>query len=257
MRPGKQPGSYVLVAGRHRLDAHKQLKKTQIEATIFPDRLDADLWEIAENLHRAELKALERSLLVGEWVKLKAKKIERDQAHKSVQVGPISKGGRGRKEGLRKDKLRQVDAVSRGGRGRKEGLRAAARELNIPEPTARRAVKIATKLKPKAQREAEKLGLDNNQQVLEQAARRMPENQVAYLRQYAERKETRAAEKERMAAVIAGTAPPENAREAFERWYWDLDSSWQRKVRAWLREFDPAALADYLEQFDMPAAMVH
>jgi ParB-like chromosome segregation protein Spo0J len=60
-----------LVAGAHRLAAAKQLGWDNIECFILRDELDdqSRLWEIAENLHRAELTALEKSELTDEWVK--------------------------------------------------------------------------------------------------------------------------------------------------------------------------------------------
>lgn len=70
--------------------------------------------EIAENLHRAELTALERDEQVAKWVQLSAERI-------SSQVE--TKIERGRPEG---------------------GVSAAARDLNISKPDAHRAVKVAS-----------------------------------------------------------------------------------------------------------------
>lgn len=77
------------------------------------------MWEIAENLHRSELTALERDEHVAEWVRLS-------------------------------QKARQLDAIFFGGRGNKGGVRAAARELGLSEPDARRAIKVGN-LAPEAQ----------------------------------------------------------------------------------------------------------
>jgi ParB/RepB/Spo0J family partition protein len=52
----------VLVAGRHRLQAVKNLGHEWISVVIYGgSEIDARMWEIAENLHRAELTELERS----------------------------------------------------------------------------------------------------------------------------------------------------------------------------------------------------
>ena len=52
---------YVLIAGRHRLDAFKKLDREHIPANIVTMTNDeARLWEISENLHRAELTKIER-----------------------------------------------------------------------------------------------------------------------------------------------------------------------------------------------------
>lgn len=78
------------------------------------DERDARLWEIAENLHRADLSAVARAEHVAEWIKLSAEK----------------------------DISRQVEEKI--GRGRPEGGRAAAaREIGVSEAGARRAEKIA------------------------------------------------------------------------------------------------------------------
>lgn len=77
------------------------------------------LWEISENLHRAELTALERSKLVAEWVELTGEKVG--------QVAQVS-----------------------GGRGNKEGVSEASRQLGVERTDVRRALKVAS-LSPEAQ----------------------------------------------------------------------------------------------------------
>jgi hypothetical protein len=66
---------------------------------------------------------MERNLQTGRWIELKAEKIEEDQRISRQLGGKISPG---RPE---------------------SGVEAAARELGIPEPTARRAVRISTTLR--------------------------------------------------------------------------------------------------------------
>lgn len=134
----------VLVAGRHRLEAARQLGWKEIDCVYMQgDETDARMWEIAENLHRAELTALERDEQIAEWVKLASKKEE--------------------------EVSRQVDAKPRGGRP-EGGTRAAARELGLSEPDARRATKVAS-LSPEAKEVARELGLDDNRSVLLAAAK--------------------------------------------------------------------------------------
>src|SRR5690606_36980795 len=74
-------GQPVLVAGAHRLEAVKQLGFDKVDCYIFEgdDTLDAQLWEIAENLHRADLTAKERAEQIAEWVKLAEEKRKRDE----------------------------------------------------------------------------------------------------------------------------------------------------------------------------------
>jgi ParB/RepB/Spo0J family partition protein len=55
-------GRFILVAGRHRLEAMRQLGAEDIETNAVPmDDRDARMWTIAENLYRAELTVQERA----------------------------------------------------------------------------------------------------------------------------------------------------------------------------------------------------
>src|SRR5208282_1193497 len=92
-------GNRRLVYGRHRLAAARSLGWTEIECHVLEaDDRRARMAEIAENLHRAELTALERSDQIAEWLKLEAE----DANDKPVQVAQVSPatGGRGNKGGL-------------------------------------------------------------------------------------------------------------------------------------------------------------
>lgn len=149
-------GVPCLVAGLHRLEAAKSLGWTQIDAwELEADDVDVRRWEIAENLHRSELSALEHDEHVAEWVRLTDDAISR-----------------------------QVDAKI--GRGRPEGgTRAAARELGISEPDARRAKKTAA-LAPEAKQAARDAKLDDNRSaLLKAAAEPTPAGQVEVIRKIA------------------------------------------------------------------------
>lgn len=148
--------TWTLVAGAHRLAAAKKLGWEWIECFhVDGDETDARMVEIAENLHRAELTAVERDEQVEEWTRL---------------VDRV---------------LRQVDAKP----GRPEsGTRRAARELGLSEAAVRRAKKVAS-LSDEAKQAARDLGLDDNQSALLDAAQESkPEAQVVRL-------QTRAAQK--------------------------------------------------------------
>jgi hypothetical protein len=80
------------------------------------------LWEIAENLHRAELSVQERADHIAEWVRLTEEKLKEQPA----QVAPHRKAGQ-----------------------QPGGINAAVRELGIERTEAQRAVKIAG-IKPEA-----------------------------------------------------------------------------------------------------------
>jgi len=219
-------GKYRLVAGRHRLEAYRRLGRADIEAAVVQDPLEAKLWEIAENLHRADLTAMQRNLLVGRWVKLRAQKIKRDQRDIMAHGGPLSRG-------------RPVSS----------GFSAAGKELGIAPTTAKRAVKIATRLKPAAQKEATKLGLENQSVALEHASRYDKlDQQVTYLRDF----KAKQVEQERIALetrhILAGTDAPTDPEDAFRKWFRVLGTELRQQIKRWLREMDPVALADDLDR---------
>ncbi|MBB4094087.1 ParB/RepB/Spo0J family partition protein [Brucella pecoris] len=156
---GEYTRAFVLITGHHRLEAYKVLGLDRIPAIIRNcDEIEAQLWEIAENLHRAELTALERDEQVAKWIELSTERI-------SSQVE--TKIERGRPEG---------------------GVSAAARDLNISKPDAHRAVKVAS-LSEEAKEAAREVGLDNNRSVLLNASKEEdPAKQVEVIKQKAERK---------------------------------------------------------------------
>lgn len=132
----------LLIAGAHRLEAVKRLGHDFIDAYIFDgDDRDARMWEIAENLHRADLTVLERAEQVSEWVRLA------EEREVSVQVAPKPQGGRPQ-----------------------GGTRAAARDIGVTRDEARRAEKVAA-LAPEAKEAAVAAGLDDNQSALLDAAK--------------------------------------------------------------------------------------
>ena len=140
----------MLVAGRHRLEAVRRLGWDMVDCTMLTGTDDeARMWEIAENLHRADLTVLEREEHRTEWIRL-AGKNEPDS-----------------------DKPPQVGAVSTGGRGNQGGVRAAGRELGISKGAADRAMKIAN-MDPEAKAAAKETGLDKNQAALLQVAKAPP-----------------------------------------------------------------------------------
>jgi len=156
---GGEP-SIVLVAGRHRLEACARLGMQLIPCVVFDgSETEARLWEIAENLHRADLSVLERSEHVAEWIRLSEVKL--------AQVAPVS-------------------AV--GGRGHKGGINDAVRELGIERTEAQRSTKIAG-LSDEAKDAARDTGLDRKQSALLTAAKaETPTEQVAEIHRLAEAK---------------------------------------------------------------------
>lgn len=148
-----------LITGRHRLEACKLLGLETIPCIeIDAGDIDAQLWEIAENLHRAELTALQRDEHIAKWIELSDAKL--------AQVEPVS-----------------------GGRGKTGGTRAAARELGIEKEDARRAVKTAS-LTDEAKAAAKEEGLDDNRTALLEAAKAAPAQQAGVIRDYADKKKS-------------------------------------------------------------------
>lgn len=165
---GEEWGSApYLVAGLHRLEAMRRLGHLTITClTLDLNDVDAELTEISENLHRAELTALQRDEQIARWIELTTVKDELpDLESKPVQPAQVS-----------------------GGRGNKGGLSDAARELGVERTDAYRAIKVAS-LSPDAKAIAVETGLaDNRSALLAAAKQRDPEKQVASLHQWRQRK---------------------------------------------------------------------
>ena len=153
----------MLVAGRHRLEAVRRLGWDSVDCIRMDGTDDeARMWEIAENLHRADLTVLERDEHIAEWVQL-------SKNNKVVQNEP--RGGQQPNE---------------------QGIRAATRDIGIDRNVVVRANKVA-KLTPEAKAAAEENGLDNNQAALLQVAKAPPEEQAAKVEEIAAAKKAAAA----------------------------------------------------------------
>jgi ParB-like chromosome segregation protein Spo0J len=157
----EREGRFVLVAGRHRIEA---LKVLQVESVLVRlvdfDDVEARMWTISENLFRAELTVGQRTEQVAEYAKLAAEKHD-------VQSGQVA-----RNESRRED-----------GRGHRHegGDSLAARDLGITREEVRCAKTIAA-LPEETKRVARDAGLDDNQSALLKAAKaRTPEAQIAVL----------------------------------------------------------------------------
>ena len=89
-------GQVIFVAGAHRIEAARRIGWNEIEA-VFVDGTDIEreLHEIAENLHRAELTALERSTHIARWAELTAAKV-------SQLATPAIGGDQPKEKGVRK-----------------------------------------------------------------------------------------------------------------------------------------------------------
>lgn len=88
---------YILVAGRHRLEACKKLGREHIPAVIASiSKADAELWEIDENLARAELSREERKEhLLRRKAIWQAQKDKEAAQESGNSVSTFNPGGRG------------------------------------------------------------------------------------------------------------------------------------------------------------------
>jgi ParB-like chromosome segregation protein Spo0J len=148
----------ILVAGHHRLAAAKRIGMKEVDVIVVEgEDVECRLWEIAENLHRADLTALERSEHIEEWRKLTA------------------------------EKASQVATPSGGAQPAEAGVRKTAQELGIKKEEVSRSHKIAS-IMPEAKEAAKKAGLADNQSALLKVAAKAPEEQVAEVETIAARK---------------------------------------------------------------------
>jgi len=127
LRYDQDADDILLVAGLHRLEAARKLGWETVPAiytTVSHD--EARMWEIAENLHRAELNAVERAEHIEEWRRLSAK-----VANHLPPTG--------------------------GAQPKEAGVRKAARELGVSHTTVQNAAKIAA-LPPEVKEQAKAEG---------------------------------------------------------------------------------------------------
>jgi ParB-like chromosome segregation protein Spo0J len=130
---------FVLIAGRHRLEAAKSLGWREINCFVMVgDKIERKLWRIAENLHCAGLTALQRAEFIEEWEKL---------IKERVKVG--QSGGRQPED---------------------KGLSKVAKQLGTTREHIRRSRAVAA-LSAKAKKAAEVKGIADNQSALLEVAK--------------------------------------------------------------------------------------
>jgi hypothetical protein len=196
----ERDGRYLLIAGRHRLEALRVIGEERVPARVVDfDDIEARLWTISENLHRTALTVSERAEQIAEYVKLTKERMEAQRQavdHRPARPDPvelyIKMGG----------KMPQIEqagisaqVAQKMPRGRPEGGDSfAARELGITREEVRRAETIAA-LPNEVKARAADLGFDDNQSALLEAAKApTPEAQVEALERRAERAPDRLAQ---------------------------------------------------------------
>lgn len=96
---GEAGDTLILITGAHRLAAAKRLGWERIDCYVYDhgDRIDAELWEIAENLHRLDLTKEERDRQVRRYAELLQQRERNTEPEKPRQDVAVSVGGRGNK----------------------------------------------------------------------------------------------------------------------------------------------------------------
>jgi ParB family transcriptional regulator, chromosome partitioning protein len=157
----EREGRFVLVAGRHRIEALKMLHVESVLVRLVDfDDVEARMWTISENLFRAELTISQRAEQVAEYAKLAAEK-------RDVQSEQVAQNKSKREDGR--------------GHRHEGGDSLAARDLGITREEVRRAKTIAA-LPEQTKQAARDAGLDDNQSALLKAARApTAEAQIAVL----------------------------------------------------------------------------
>lgn len=218
--------SLYLVAGRHRLAACERLGMKQVDVIVMDGaEIDCRLWEIAENLHRAELTAQERAEHIAEWVRLIETK-DGGGAGQIVQPQPA--------------------VVRSDGKPLDLGISKAARELPVKgdtedakRKTVERALQIDS-LSPEAKQAAKETGMDTKQTILLKAARAPAADQAAVIRAEAanrlEKARKEAEGKARRAAAELPTRKPRAAKNPI-RVAWEKATPGQRtEFYQWLSD---------------------
>lgn len=193
-------GVPVLVTGAHRLAAARELGWEKIPCVIMSTETEAQarLWEIAENLHRAELTALERDENLEEWRRLTL------------------------------EQVRQLGAPSGGQQPKDKGHRKTAKEFGVSEQDVRRAEKVAS-LTPEAKEAAREAGLDDNRSALLTASKAAPEQQAEVIRGIADQKAERALLKPEKAA----TPSPDKESSSLPQWTDGHEEAYAALTDAW------------------------
>src|SRR6476619_6563099 len=121
----------VLVVGWHRLEALKRLGHEWVECRIFEgSETAARLWEVSENLHRADLTPDDRDKHIREWFNLTGQ----DHKEEGAQENEPEDGQR--------DKVTAGGHLARrpgAGPGSVGGVREFARDFNLPLTTVQEA----------------------------------------------------------------------------------------------------------------------
>lgn len=197
---GRDQPAWEIVAGHHRYEAAVRLGWREIEAVEFDGaELDAELWEIDENLMRSELTEMERARALARRKEIYEIK------HPETRAGVA---GAEAKHGRATEKISfAADAAAKTGK---------------TERAVRNSVRIGERLTPEAEAEAKKLGLDDHQAALLDAAKEqeaaaqievLNRRAATKAREHAEVKDAKADAREMLARFIAEKAEGDEITE--------------------------------------------
>jgi ParB/RepB/Spo0J family partition protein len=149
VRPSRLNGKHPVIAGVSLVKAAEMLNWTRVRADIVKcTNAQARQWEIAENLYRAHLTALEEAKHIAEWVRLVADP-------ESVSRQDVAKPKGGRPEGAITKAARTLPIKGKTQKARRKAIE--------------RGLKIAF-MSPEGEAAAKKAGLDNNREDLREIA---------------------------------------------------------------------------------------
>lgn len=200
---GRDQPAWEIVAGHHRYEAAVRLGWRAIEAIEFDGAdLDAELWEIDENLMRSELTEMERARAL-------ARRKEIYEIKHPETVNPNERGGPGR--GKTTEKISAVSFAA-----------DVAAKLGKTDRAIRNSVRIGERLTAEAEDAAKKLGLDDHQAALLDAAKEqeaaaqievLNRRAATKARELAEVKDAKADAREMLARFIADKAEGDQIAE--------------------------------------------
>lgn len=220
--PRAKAGSYTLIAGLHRLRATELLALETIDCFVLKaDQSDAQLLEIAENLHRNELSVIDRAVAVLKYRELW------EERHGKIQR--ISK----------RNPLGQV--VPSGDHGFSDHT---AKRLGLHPKTIKRLSQIALNLHADLRSAVKGTDLADNQSALLKLSRLEPVKQKQAAAAFLEEPDLKLV----LSAIDDAPKPkrPDTQAKAFS----DLVNAWQRANLATRQRF-----CDYIVQSDQPPAM--
>ncbi len=154
----ERDGRYLLIAGRHRLEALRVIGEERVPARVVDfDDVEARLWTISENLHRTELTVIQRSEQIAEWIRLmEAKQPERLPGQVAQPVLPDGRkaGPQHQPSGISKA-ARELPIEGKTEEAKRSNVRRALAVDSLSQEAKEAAVALrAAKAPPEAQVEA-------------------------------------------------------------------------------------------------------